>query len=32
MCFFEGGLMVILDVREKDEFEAEYVPHSVYCP
>ena len=24
--------MVILDVREKEEFEAEHIPESISCP
>jgi rhodanese-related sulfurtransferase len=24
--------MIILDVREKDEFEAEHIPESIHCP
>ena len=24
--------MVILDVREKEEFEAEHIPDSLFCP
>lgn len=30
--FKRGASMVILDVREKEEFEAEHVPESICCP